>query len=381
MKISEERILTTHVGSLPRSPAVVEWLLRKERGEAFDPQGFTRAMREAVREIVGRQAEVGIDVVSDGETSKISYATYLKDRYSGFSGEHRPKTHLDLREHPEFRERMKAFLGPRHERRMLCTAPIAPKDASPLQQDLANFRAALAAVPRTEGFLNAASPGVVAAFMPNAHYPSHEAYIEALAAVLRTEYEAIAAAGFLLQVDCPDLAMARHTGFQDLDDEAFLARAALHVDALNHALANVPRERIRLHVCWGNYEGPHDHDIALARILPIVLKAKAQAISFEAANPRHEHEWTVWRDARIPEDLVLIPGMLDSCSNYVEHPELVAQRIERFAAIVGRSRVIAGSDCGFGTFAGYGKVDAGIAFKKLRALVEGAALASRRLWS
>jgi 5-methyltetrahydropteroyltriglutamate--homocysteine methyltransferase len=381
MKISEERILTTHVGSLPRSPAVVEWLLRKERGEAFDPQGFARAMREAVREIVGRQAEVGIDVVSDGETSKISYATYLKDRYAGFSGEHRPKTHLDLREHPEFRERMKAFLGPRHERRMLCTAPIAPKDASLLQQDLANFRAALEAVPRTEGFLNAASPGVVAAFMPNAHYPSHEAYIEALAGVLRTEYEAIAAAGFLLQVDCPDLAMARHTGFQDLDDEAFLARAALHVDALNHALANVPRERIRLHVCWGNYEGPHDHDIALARILPIVLKAKAQAIAFEAANPRHEHEWTVWRDARIPEDLVLIPGMLDSCSNYVEHPELVAQRIERFAAIVGRSRVIAGSDCGFGTFAGYGKVDAGIAFKKLRALAEGAALASRRLWS
>jgi 5-methyltetrahydropteroyltriglutamate--homocysteine methyltransferase len=381
MKISEERILTTHVGSLPRSPAVVEWLLRKERGEAFDSQDFARAMREAVREIVGRQAEVGIDVVSDGETSKISYATYLKDRYAGFSGEHRPKTHLDLREHPEFRERMKAFLGPRHERRMLCTAPIAPKDASLLQQDLANFRAALEAVPRTEGFLNAASPGVVAAFMPNAHYPSHEAYIEALAGVLRTEYAAIAAAGFLLQVDCPDLAMARHTGFQDLDDEAFLARAALHVDALNHALANVPRERIRLHVCWGNYEGPHDHDIALARILPIVLKAKAQAIAFEAANPRHEHEWTVWRDARIPEDLVLIPGMLDSCSNYVEHPELVAQRIERFAAIVGRSRVIAGSDCGFGTFAGYGKVDAGIAFKKLRALADGAALASRRLWS
>jgi 5-methyltetrahydropteroyltriglutamate--homocysteine methyltransferase len=380
LKRSRERILTTHVGSLPRSPEVVDCLLRKERGEPPDAAQFERVMREGVLDTVRRQAEAGLDVVSDGETSKISYSTYLKDRYAGFGGEHQPKTHLDLREHPEFRERMKAFLGPRHEKRMRCIAPVAIRDRSLLQQDLAHFGAALLAVPREEGFMNAASPGVVAAFMPNAYYPTHEAYIEALAEALRVEYEAIAGAGFVLQVDCPDLAMARHTGFQDLSDEAFLARAAFHVEALNHALARVPRDRVRIHVCWGNYEGPHDHDIELARILPVVLKAKAGAISFEAANPRHEHEWTVWRDARLPEDLLLIPGMLDSCSNYVEHPQLVAQRIERYAAIVGRERVLAGSDCGFGTFAGYGKVDGGIAFKKLRALAEGAALASRRLW-
>ncbi len=380
MKTSRERILTTHVGSLPRAAAVVECLLRKEKGEALDAAHFERAMRQGVLEIVRRQAEAGIDVVSDGETSKISYSTYIKDRFAGFGGEHRPKTHLDLREHPEFRERMKAFLGPRHERRLQCTGPVALKDRSLLEQDLAHFRAALEAVPRSEGFMNAASPGVVAAFMPNAHYASHEAYIEALADALRVEYEAITAAGFVLQVDCPDLAMARHTGFQELSDAAFLARAEFHVQALNHALARVPAGQVRIHVCWGNYEGPHDHDIELKRILPIVLKLKAGAFSFEAANPRHEHEWTVWRDARLPEDLVLIPGVLDSCSNYVEHPELVAQRIERYARIVGRERVLAGSDCGFGTFAGYGKVDGGIAFKKLRALAEGAALASKRLW-
>jgi 5-methyltetrahydropteroyltriglutamate--homocysteine methyltransferase len=380
LKTSTDRILTTHVGSLPRSPAVVDCLLRKEKGEEVDAGQFERTMRQGVLDIVRRQAEVGIDVVSDGETSKISYSTYIKDRYAGFGGEHRPKTHLDLCEHPEFRERMKAFLGPRHERRMQCTAPVALRDRSLLGQDIAHLRAALDAVPRSEGFLNAASPGVVAAFMPNAHYPGHEAYIEALADALRIEYESIAAAGFVLQVDCPDLAMARHTGFQELSDEAFLARAAFHVEALNHALARVPADRVRIHICWGNYEGPHDHDIELRRILPIVLRLKARALSFEAANPRHEHEWTVWRDARLPDDLVLIPGTLDSCSNYVEHPELVAQRIERFARIVGRERVIAGSDCGFGTFAGHGKVDGGIAFKKLRALSDGAALASKRLW-
>jgi 5-methyltetrahydropteroyltriglutamate--homocysteine methyltransferase len=380
LKASLERILTTHVGSLPRAPAVVDCLLRKESGEALDPAHFEATMRQGVLDSVRRQAEAGIDIVSDGETSKISYSTYIKDRYAGFGGEHRPKTHLDLREHPEFRERMKAFLGPRHERRMQCTAPVALKDRSLLDQDLAHFRAALDAVPRAEGFMNAASPGVVAAFMPNAHYASHEAYIEALAEALRIEYQAIAAAGLVLQVDCPDLAMARHTGFQELSDDAFLARAEFHVQALNHALARVPAGQVRIHVCWGNYEGPHDHDIELKRILPIVLKLKARAISFEAANPRHEHEWTVWRDARLPDDLILIPGMLDSCSNYVEHPELVAQRIERYARIVGRERVLAGSDCGFGTFAGYGKVDGGIAFKKLRALSEGAVLASKRLW-
>ncbi|MBI3373103.1 MAG: cobalamin-independent methionine synthase II family protein [Betaproteobacteria bacterium] len=379
MKHSSERIVVTHAGSLPRPREVVDCLISKERGMGTGAD-FDAAMRRGVADIVRRQAEIGIDVASDGETSKISYSTYIKDRYHGFGGEHVPRTHLDLREHPEFRARMKAFLGPRHERRMQCVAPVALRDRRPLEQDLANFRAALDAVRVTEGFLNAASPGVVAVFMPNACYPSHEAYIEALAEALRIEYEAIVAAGFVLQVDCPDLAMGRHTAFQDLSEDEFVSRAALHAEALNHALARVPQDRVRIHLCWGNYEGPHDYDIALERILPAVLSIRARAISFEGANPRHEHEWVVWRDARLPDDLLLIPGVLDSCTNYVEHPELVAQRIERYARIVGRERVLAGTDCGFGTFAGYGKVDGSIAFKKLRALAEGAALATARLW-
>jgi len=380
MKRGTDRILTTHVGSLPRPPAVVDYLLRKERGQPFDRAGFDRTMHQGVADIVRRQAEIGLAVVSDGETSKIGYSTYLHDRYSGFGGEVKGRLHLDLRDHPEFVNRMQAFTGPRTFTRMQCIAPIELKDRTLLENDIANFRAALAGAPVAEGFMNAASPGVVSAFLPNACYPSHEAYIEALAEALRLEYEAIAGAGFLLQIDCPDLAMSRHTAFQDLTEAQFLARSAFHVEALNHALKNVPVDQVRVHICWGNYEGPHDHDIALEKILPVVLKLKARALLFEAANPRHEHEWAVWREARVPDDRVLVPGVIDSCSNYVEHPELVAQRILRFADFAGRERVIAGTDCGFGTFAGYSKVDGGIAFKKLRALVEGAEIASRRLW-
>jgi 5-methyltetrahydropteroyltriglutamate--homocysteine methyltransferase len=276
---------------------------------------------------------------------------------------------------------MTAFLGSQTFRRLTCIAPVSIKDRNAAKFDVENFRSALASSSATEGFLNAASPGVVSSFQPNRYYPSHEAYIEALVAVLQPEYEAIANAGLLLQIDCPDVAMSRHTGFQDLSEADFLKRAAFDIEALNHALANVPANQVRVHVCWGNYEGPHDHDIALEKILPIVLRAKAQAISFEAANPRHEHEWVVWRDAKLPDDKILIPGVLDSSSNYVEHPELVAQRIERFADAVGRERVIAGTDCGFGTFAAYSKVDPAIAFKKLRALAQGAAIASKRLWN
>ena len=380
MKNSVSRILGTHVGSLPRSREVEAQLLKKERGETFDSDAFDGVMRQGVADIVARQRALGLDLVSDGETAKISYSTYIKDRYAGFGGDFTPKPHLDLRDHPEFVERMKAFIGPRAARRMHCTGPVEIRDRAPLRNDIANMQAALAAHPATEGFINAASPGVVAAFMPNQYYPGHEAYIEALAKALREEYEAITQAGFVVQIDCPDLAMARHTGFQDLTETEFVKRAAFHVEALNHALENVPVDQVRIHICWGNYEGPHDHDIELARILPTVLKVKARAILFEAANPRHEHEWTVWRDAPLPDDLILIPGVIDSCSNYVEHPELVAQRIVRYAQIVGRERVIAGTDCGFGTFAGLGKVDAGIAFKKLGALVHGAQLASTRLW-
>ena len=381
MKTSSERILTTHVGSLPRPDDAVALLLRKDRGEAYDQAEFDRVMRRAVADIVKRQVEIGLDVVSDGETSKIGYATYIKDRFNGFGGDFTPKPHLDLADHPEFRKRMTAFLGSQTFRRLTCIAPVSIKDRNAAKFDVENFRSALASSSATEGFLNAASPGVVSSFQPNRYYPSHEAYIEALVAVLQPEYEAIANAGLLLQIDCPDVAMSRHTGFQDLSEADFLKRAAFDIEALNHALANVPANQVRVHVCWGNYEGPHDHDIALEKILPIVLRAKAQAISFEAANPRHEHEWVVWRDAKLPDDKILIPGVLDSSSNYVEHPELVAQRIERFAAAVGRERVIAGTDCGFGTFAAYSKVDPAIAFKKLRALAQGAAIASKRLWN
>ena len=380
MKTSSERILTTHVGSLPRPDDAVALLLHKDRGEPYDAAEFDRVIRRAVADIVRRQVDIGLDVVSDGETSKIGYSTYIKDRFNGFGGDFAPKPHLDIADYPEFRKRMTAFLGPQTFRRMTCVSPVSIKDATAVKVDVDNFRAALASSGATEGFLNAASPGVVSSFQPNRYYPSHEAYIGALAEALKPEYEAITQAGFVLQIDCPDVAMSRHTGFQDLSEPDFLKRAAFDIEALNHALANVPASQVRIHICWGNYEGPHDHDIALTKILPTVLKAKAQAISFEAANPRHEHEWTVWRDTKLPDDKILIPGVLDSSTNYVEHPELVAQRIERFASAVGRERVIAGTDCGFGTFAAYSKVDPAIAFKKLRSLVEGAAIASKRLW-
>jgi 5-methyltetrahydropteroyltriglutamate--homocysteine methyltransferase len=380
MKLSTDRILTTHVGSLPRAPAVAALLLKKERGEPYDKDAFDRTMREGVAAVVRRQADIGIDVVSDGETSKIGYATYIQERLSGFGGDNKRKVALDLRDHPEFVQKMARMTGTQPFKRASCIGPIAVTDRAPLSKDIDNFRAALAGARVVEGFMNAASPGVIAAFQPNEYYPTHAAYIEALADAMKEEYEAIVDAGFVLQVDCPDLAMARHTGFQDLTETEFFRYADLQVEALNRALANVPSDRARLHVCWGNYEGPHDYDLPVERIMAILLKAKPQAISFEGANPRHEHEWTAWRDAKLPDDKVLIPGVLDSTSNFVEHPELVAQRICRFADIVGRERVIAGTDCGFGTFAGYGKMDPDISYKKLRAMVEGAAIASKRLW-
>jgi len=336
-------------------------------------------MAEGVREVVGRQTAIGIDVVSDGETSKIGYATYIHERLSGFAGDNPRQVALDLRDYPDFRARMAAFAGRQTFKRASCVGPIAYTGHAELARDIANLKAALRATPAAGAFLTAASPGVVSAFQPNRYYPSHEAYVEAIGEAMRTEYEAIVAAGLALQLDCPDLAMARHTGFQDLGEAEFLARATHQVEVLNHALRNIPAERLRMHVCWGNYEGPHDHDIPLERIIHIVLKARPAAILFEASNPRHAHEWIVWKNTRIPDDKILVPGLLTSTSNYVEHPELVAQRIELYAGIVGRERVMAGTDCGFGTFAGIGKMDPEISYKKLAALVEGAARASRRL--
>jgi 5-methyltetrahydropteroyltriglutamate--homocysteine methyltransferase len=380
VKTSQDRILTTHVGSLPRTDAVVDLLTRRETGEAA-PE-FDDVVRDAVATIVKRQVDLGIDVVSDGEMGKISYATYVKDRLAGFADDgatESAKPHLDLQPFPDLRRKMALLTGTRRFKRVACIGPVAVRDRAGLDRDLDNMRHAVAAAPPTEAFLNAASPGVVASFLPNRYYPTHEAYIEAVADAMRDEYAAIVHAGFILQVDCPDLAMSRHATFQDLSEADFLKRAAFHVDALNHALAGVPPDRVRIHVCWGNYEGPHTHDIDLAKILPIVLGVNAQALSVEAANPRHEHEWTIWRETKLPDDKVLLPGVLDTSTNYVEHPDLVAQRIVRLAELVGRERVIASTDCGFGTSAGYGKIDPEIAFLKLGALVDGAAQASRKL--
>jgi len=380
VKISQDRILTTHVGSLPRPAELRALLVKKDQGENYDKAELARLTRQAVADIVRRQAEVGVDIVDDGEMSKPGYSTYVADRLSGFAGHAPAKPRLDTGPHPNFSAALERMTGTNVARRAVCVGPIAVRDREPLAADIANLKAALANVSVVEGFMTAASPGLVPVFQTNTHYPSHEAYVEAIAAAMQEEYEAIVAAGFVLQLDCPDLAMAHHTSFQDLDEAAFLKRAAFHVEVLNHALRNVPADRARIHICWGNYEGPHDHDIDFAKVAPILVKAKPMALVVEAANPRHAHEWTVWQNLKLPDDKILIPGVLDTSTNYVEHPELVAERICRFADVVGRERVIAGSDCGFGTFAGYGKLDPDISFKKLRAMADGAAIASKRLW-
>jgi 5-methyltetrahydropteroyltriglutamate--homocysteine methyltransferase len=382
MRISTERILTTHVGSLPRSSEVVALLYKKDAGEPFDRAALRAGVVTGVADAVAKQVAAGVDVVSDGETGKVGYATYVKERLSGFAGHHSRPPHLDLAPYPELREALGRMLGKQSFKRAACVGPIELVDDTAVQTDLDDFRAALAAdgAGATEAFMNAASPGVISAFQSNRYYPSHEAYVDAIAAAMKREYDAIAAAGLILQLDCPDLAMARHTGFQELDEAEFLARAEYQVEALNHAVRDIPADRMRMHICWGNYEGPHDHDIPLEKILGLVLKAKPAGILFEAANPRHRHEWVVWRNAKLPDDKVLIPGCISSTSNYVEHPRLVAEQLCQYADIVGRERVIAGADCGFGSFAGYSRVDPAIAYKKLRALAEGAALATERLW-
>jgi 5-methyltetrahydropteroyltriglutamate--homocysteine methyltransferase len=330
--------------------------------------------------VVNRQVSLGIDYVSDGEMSKISYATYIARRFSGFDGDSPRQPGQDLVEFPGLLRKLAERGSTASYRRPRCVGPVAVKDLGPLHTDIANLNQAAAAARPLGAFLNAASPGVIALFQPNEFYPTQDAYLEALADALAVEYEAIVKAGIILQIDAPDLAMGRHTMYRDRTLEEFDVLAARHVEVLNHALRNVPADRVRMHVCWGNYEGPHHHDVPLARLLPIVLKARPQGLLFEAANPRHAHEWSVFRDLRIPDDKIMIPGVLATTTNYVEHPELVAERIERFAQVVGRERVIAGTDCGFGTFAGFGPVEPDIAYLKLQSLVTGAQIASRRLW-
>ena len=382
MVFSSSRILTTHVGSLPRSPGVTDLVFAQERGEAVDRHEFDATIRAAVKACVDRQRAAGIDIVSDGEMSKISYATYIKDRITGFDGDSPRRAPADLEEFHGFLERQAKGGGTPSYKRPRCVGEIEVKSMAPLEADLSRFAAALGGAGASGSFMNAASPGVIALFQPNDFYPDDDAYLEALAEAMRPEYEAIVAAGHFLQLDSPDLGLGRHMMFKDKPAEDYRRLASRHVEVMNHALRNVPAERVRMHICWGNYEGPHHCDASMEEVLPIALNAKPQGLLFENANPRHAHEWSVFAQAErqgLMKDKVLIPGVIDSTTNFIEHPKLVAERISRFTDIVGSERVIAGTDCGFSTFAGFGAVDEDIVYAKLAALAEGAALASERI--
>ncbi len=372
------KILTTHTGSLPRTQEVVDFIFAREQGTPYDEAAFDVAMTQAVDETVRRQAEAGVDIVSDGETSKISYATYVKDRYTGFSGDSERNAPADLKMFPTFLKRLADGGGTPTYARPQCTGDVRSKGQDELNKDIANLKTAMAKHGVKRGFMNAASPGVISLFLQNVHYPSREKYLEALADAMRAEYETIVASGLDLQLDCPDLALSRHMLFADLSDAEFIKIADMHVAALNHALANVPAEKVRVHICWGNYEGPHCCDIDMDTVFSTLMSTKARYVLFETSNPRHAHEWTVFRDRKseIPDDKVLVPGVVDTTTNFIEHTQVVAQRVAQFRDIVGAERVVAGSDCGFGTFAGYGSVDPEIAYAKLKALVDGTAIAS-----
>ena len=370
------KILTSHVGSLPRTQEIVDFIFARENEQPYNQATFDAAMTLAVDKTVAKQVKAGIDIVSDGETSKISYATYVKDRYTGFSGDSPRNAPADLKMFPGFLKRLADDGGTPQYARPMCTGRVESKGQGELHKDINNLKDAMANHGVNRGFMNAASPGVISLFLQNNYYKTREAYLAALGDAMREEYETIVASGLDLQLDCPDLALSRHMLFQDLSDKEFLKVAASHVEALNHALENVPEDRVRIHICWGNYEGPHCCDIPMDTVFSTLMSTKAQYLLFETSNPRHAHEWTVFRDRKseIPDNKVLVPGVVDTTTNFVEHPELVAQRIERFNGIVGSDRVIAGSDCGFGTFAGFGAVDSDIAYAKLKSLSEGAAL-------
>jgi 5-methyltetrahydropteroyltriglutamate--homocysteine methyltransferase len=375
------RIKTTHVGSLPRKQKVVDFIFARENRQDYDSAAFDAAMTEAAAETVRRQVDAGIDIVSDGETSKISYATYVKDRYTGFDGDSPRNAPADLKMYPSFLERLKEDGGTPKYARPMCVGEVKSKGQGELETDIANLKAGMAAHGATEAFMNAASPGVISLFLQNDYYPTRDAYLAALADAMRDEYRTIVDSGLMLQLDCPDLALSRHMIFTDLTDAEFVQIADAHVEAMNHVLDGIDPACVRVHICWGNYEGPHVCDIDMDTVFPTLMKVQAGQVLFETSNPRHAHEWTVFRDRKseIPDDKILVPGVIDSTTNFVEHPEVVAQRIERFADIVGADRVIAGSDCGFGTFAGFGAVDPEIAYAKLETLAKGAALASERL--
>ena len=380
MKRSTERILTTHTGSLPRPDDLIRTMFAREEGVPVDPSALAARIRSAVADVVGKQVQAGIDVVSDGELSKPSYATYVKDRLTGFGGASHPLQYQDLVDFPGMARRVFGDPGRARRKTPACDGAIGVRDPRAAQADVENLGAALKSANATEGFMSAASPGVVSLFFKNEHYPSHEAYLFAIAEAMRHEYETIAKGGFVLQIDCPDLAMGRHIQYAALSVEEFRKAARLHIEALNVALANVPAEQARVHLCWGNYEGPHHYDVPLADILDVVFTAKPAGISFEAANPRHAHEWRVFERVKLPAGKVIIPGVIDSTTNFIEHPELIAERVTKYATLVGREHVLAGSDCGFGTWVGQAAVDPDIVWAKLAAMAEGARLASRALY-
>jgi 5-methyltetrahydropteroyltriglutamate--homocysteine methyltransferase len=380
MMRSTDRFLTTHTGSLPRPDDLIRMMYAKEEGVPVDPAALGARVRSAVAEVVKHQADAGVDVVSDGELSKPSYATYVKDRLEGFGGTGNTFIYKDLEDFPKLRQKVFGDPGRSRRKTPACNAAISVRDPQAAVADVDNLKAAIGATKARGGFMSAASPGVVAVFFRNDHYPTQEAYLYAIAEAMRHEYEAVAKAGFVLQLDCPDLAMGRHIQFHDADLKTFRKAAALNIEVMNHATKNIPPEQLRMHVCWGNYEGPHHYDVPLGDVIDLVFTARASYVSFEAANPRHAHEWTLFETVKLPDGKVLIPGVIESKANFIEHPELIAQRIGRYAKLVGRENVMGGSDCGYGTWVGQAAVDPDVVWAKLAALAEGARIASREFW-
>ena len=377
---STDRFLTTHTGSLPRPDALVKSMFAREEGVPVAADALAVQIREVVAGIAAKQIAAGIDIVNDGEMSKPSYATYVKDRLAGFGGQSNSFKYQDLNDFPELENKVFGDPGRSRRKTPACTGPISVRDAQAAVTDTTNLRDALKDTSAAAGFMSAASPGVIALFFRDDHYGSREAYLAAIADAMREEYKTVTDAGFILQIDCPDLAMGRHIQFAGLSLEEFRKRAALNIEALNHALEGIPTEQLRLHLCWGNYEGPHHYDVPLSDIIDLVFRARPSAISFEAANPRHAHEWALFETVKLPDGKVLIPGVLESKSNFIEHPELIAQRIGRYAALVGRENVIAGTDCGYGTWVGQAAVDPDVVWAKFAAMAEGARIASARFW-
>ena len=374
-----DKIKTTHVGSLPRSNELSELLFKKDKKEKIDLIKFDEVVKKDVEKIVKKQIELGIDIISDGEMSKISYATYVKDRIDGFSGESERRAPKDLDDFPSFKERIARTGGTPTYTRPCCTNELKVKDTTSLAKDIKNFKDVLRANNHKEAFMNAASPGVISAFLPNKFYKNDDEYLENLSNVMKSEYEEIVSNGIYLQLDCPDLALARHMTFKDLSEQEFLKKAEKQVEYLNHAIKNIDKSKIRMHICWGNYEGPHIHDISLSKIMPIVLKANVETILIESSNPRHSHEWQVFEDIKLPNDKMIAPGVIDSTTNFVEHPEVIKNRLIKFSKVINKDQIIAGTDCGFSTFAGFGNVDESIVYKKLESLVRGAELASKTI--